>query len=363
MSRVQRTPLELGPMSDNVAGIDLERLRPWFREHVAPVGELRAQVIGHGRSNLTYRIDGDGQQWVVRRPPLSHVQPTAHDMQREFRVISALADTEVPVPRTFAICDDSAVIGAPFYVMQYVEGVVPIDPVDFDRRFDEGARRRLGDELVDTLAELHALDPAEVGLADFGRPQGYIERQVRRFSGQLEQVKQRDVPELEEIARRLPAAMPAESDATIVHGDYRLDNTILDAQGHIAAVLDWEMSTLGDPLADLGILRMYWRDREASPDLRATVGAAGVITLPGFPTFAEAAARYQGRTGRDLSNLDFYIVLAHFKLAVILENMYNRFRAGGTVGAGFETIGDQAFLLARAGLAVADGSSVPALRG
>ncbi len=226
-------------MSDSVPGIDLERLRPWFGEHVAPVGELRAQLIGHGRSNLTYRIAGDGQQWVVRRPPLSHVQPTAHDMQREFRVISALADTDVPVPRTYAMCDDPDVIGAPFYVMEYVDGLVPVDPEEVTRRFDEGARQRLGEQLIDTLASLHAVDPAKVGLADFGRPQGYIERQVRRFSEQLARVKTRELPELEEIARRLPGAIPAESDATIVHGDFRLDNTIVDAGGRIAAVLDW----------------------------------------------------------------------------------------------------------------------------
>ncbi len=352
-------------MSESVPGIDLERLSPWFREQVAPVEELRAQVIGHGRSNLTYRVDGAGQQWVLRRPPLSHVQPTAHDMQREYRVISALADTDVPVPRTFAICDDPAVIGAPFYIMDYVAGIVPTDPADVAHRFDESKRRRLGEELIDTLASLHALHPAEVGLADFGRPQGYIERQVRRFTEQLSRVKTRDLPELEEIARRLPAAMPAESDATIVHGDFRLDNTIINAQGHIAAVLDWEMSTLGDPLADLGILRMYWPDRDAEGDgLSAAIGSsAGVITLPGFPTWAEAAARYEERSRRDLSNLDFYIVLAHFKLAVILENMHARFLAGGTVGPGFEVIGQQVLVLARAGLAIADSSSVAALRG
>ena len=348
-------------MSESVPGVDLEKLRPWFEEQVAPVEELRAQVIGHGRSNLTYRIESDGESWVLRRPPLSHVQPTAHDMEREFRVISALAETKVPVPRTFAVCNDSEVIGAPFYVMEYVDGLVPINPEDVIKRFDEEQRRRLGEELIDTLANLHAVDPNEVGLGDFGRPAGYVERQVRRFSEQLERVKTRELPELEELRQRLTSAMPAESDATIVHGDFRLDNAIVDDEAHVAAVLDWEMSTLGDPLADLGILRMYWRDRDAEGI--AAVGSTGVIVLPGFPSWADAAARYERQSGRDLSNLDFYIVLAHFKLAVILENMHARFMAGGTVGAGFEAIGNQVLVLARSGLAVAEKSAIPALRG
>ncbi|MDZ4278557.1 MAG: phosphotransferase family protein [Dehalococcoidia bacterium] len=356
-------------MGESPPGLDLERLRPWFSEHVASVDDpsaalsarLRAQVIGHGRSNITYRVEDDAQQWVVRRPPLSHVQPTAHDMSREFRVISALRGTDVPVPKTYALCEDPGIIGAPFYVMAYVEGLVPVDPEEVTKRFDEEARRRLGEELIDTLAALHAVDPAEVGLADFGRPQGYIERQLRRFGEQLARVKTRELPELDELARRLAAALPAESDATIVHGDYRLDNAIVSDDARIAAVLDWEMSTLGDPLADLGILRMYWRDRDAEGI--AAVGSTGVITLPGFPTWQEASARYEKRSGRGLGQLDFYIVLAHFKLAVILENMHARFQAGGTVGPGFETIGQQVLVLARSGLAVAEASEVGALRG
>ena len=356
-------------MNEDVPGIDFERLVLWFSEHVAPVTELSATIIGHGRSNLTYRIEGGGQSWVLRRPPLSHVQPTAHDMQREYRVISALAGTKVPVPETYAICNEPDVIGAPFYIMEYVQGLVPVDPATVEARFDEAQRRMLGEELIDTLAALHSVDPASVGLGDFGKPQGYIERQLRRFSEQLARVKTRDLPELEELQRRLQASLPllrragAESGAAIVHGDYRLDNSIVNDAGHIAAVLDWEMSTLGDPLADLGILRMYWRDRDADARFVASVGNQGVITLPGFPTWQEAAARYERTTGRDLSRLDFYIVLAHFKPAVILENMHARFQAGGTVGGGFELIGSQVLVLARGGLAVADASSVATLRG
>jgi aminoglycoside phosphotransferase (APT) family kinase protein len=350
-------------LTEQVPGIDFEKLVPWFRDRVAPVDSLTATIVGHGRSNLTYRLeDGAGARWVLRRPPLSHVQPTAHDMAREFRVISALTG-RIPVPKTYALCDDPEVIGAPFYIMECVEGLVPVDPAVVTQRFDETQRRVLGEELIDTLAALHSLDPAEVGLGDFGKPAGYIERQVRRFSEQLERIKSRELPELEELARRIPNAVPPDSGAAIVHGDYRLDNCIVSDDGRIAAVLDWEMSTLGDPLADMGILRMYWRDRDTDPRLVATIGGAGVITLPGFPSWQEAAKRYEAKSGRDLSNLDFYIVLAHFKLAVILENMHARFKAGGTVGPGFEAIGEQVFVLARSGLMVADKSSVAALRG
>ncbi|MEX2160272.1 MAG: phosphotransferase family protein [Dehalococcoidia bacterium] len=349
-------------MSDSPPGLDLEKLVPWFRERVAAVDALEAEIVGHGRSNITYRVHNGGQSWVVRRPPLSHVQPTAHDMSREFRVISALRETDVPVPEAFALCDDASIIGAPFYVMSFVEGIVPVDPQAIEKKFDEAQRRKLGEELIDVLAALHAIDPASVGLGDFGKAQGYIERQVRRFSEQFAKVKTRELPELDELERRIRANIPSESEATIVHGDYRLDNTMVSNEGRVAAVLDWEMSTLGDPLADMGILRMYWRDRDSAHQM-AAVGNAGVITLPGFPTWQEASARYEQRSGRDLSHLDFYIVLAHFKLAVILENMHARFLGGGTVGPGFEAIGQQVLVLARSGLMVADGSSVRSMRG
>lgn len=351
-------------MSASVPGIDLERVRPWFEVNVAPVCDLSAEIIGHGRSNITYRVAAGDQQWVLRRPPLSHVQPTAHDMRREFRVISALADTDVPVPRTFALCEDPAVNDAPFYVMEYVQGMVPIDSAEVARRFDEAQRRRIADQLIDILVHLHSVVPTDVGLGDFGRPEGYLERQVRRFTDQLARAKTRELPELEEMARRLAAALPAESDAGIVHGDYRLDNAILDEQGRIVAILDWEMATLGDPLADVGLLMMYWADRDEVASLAAPgIASAMVTALPGFPTRREAAARYAQRSGRDLGNLDFYTVLAHFKLAVILENMHARFLAGGTVGAGFEVIGQQVLLLTRRGLDIANKSSMAALRG
>jgi len=343
----------------SVPGVDLERLLPWFRENVAPVKELTAEVIGHGRSNLTYRLRSGDDSWVLRRPPLSHVQATAHDMSREFRILSALAPTDFPAPKPYALCTDESVNGAQFYVMEYVDGFIAVDSVEVAKRFDESRRRKIAEELVEVLVRLHAFVPQEIGLADFGKPQGYLERQVRRFSEQLAQIRYRETPELDELARRLTNAIPPERKPGIVHGDYRLDNAILDDEGHIIAVLDWEMCTLGDSLADMGLLRMYWGSPTSA---QLAIGGTTVMALPGFPTWEEAAALYEEKSGTDLHGLDFYTVLAHFKLGVILENMYKRFLAGGTVGAGFEMIGQQAVLLGKRGLEVADGSSMAALR-
>ena len=347
-------------MSNSVPGIDLERLLPWFRANVAPVDQLSAELIGHGRSNLTYRLRSGDDSWVLRRPPLSHVQATAHDMSREFRILSALAPTDFPAPKPYALCSDESVNGAQFYVMEYVDGFIAVDAVEVSKRFNESRRRKIGEELVEVLVKLHSFVPAEIGLADFGKPQGYLKRQVRRFSDQLEQIRYRETPELDELARRLTNAIPPERKAGIVHGDYRLDNAILDDEGHIIAVLDWEMCTLGDSLADMGLLRMYWGSPTSA---QLAIGGTTAMSLPGFPTWEEAAALYAEKSGTDLSGLDFYTVLGHFKLGVILENMYKRFLAGGTVGAGFEVIGQQAVLLGWRGLDVADESAIAALRG
>jgi aminoglycoside phosphotransferase (APT) family kinase protein len=343
-------------------GLDLARVLPWFREHVEAVDSLTGRVVGHGRSNITYRLEDDGRSWVLRRPPLSHVQATAHDMGREFRILSALAPTGFPAPKPIALCDDVSVNDAPFYIMEYVDGFIPVDPNEVKRRFHESARRKIGEELIDVLVQLHAFVPSEIGLDGFGKPQGYLERQVRRFSQQLESIRSpdRDTKELDELARRLPKAIPPERAPGIVHGDYRLDNAILDDEGHIIAVLDWEMCTLGDSMADLGVLQMYW-SRGSSQEI--AIAGTPVMALEGFPTWEEAAARYSEKSGHDLEGIDFYFVLAHFRLGVILENMHRRFLAGGTVGPGFELIGDNATLLGQRGLAIADASTIEALRG
>lgn len=342
-------------------GINYATLLPWFNANVEEVKSLEATVVGHGRSNITYRLDsGDGRSWVLRRPPLSHVQASAHDMGREFRIISALLPTGFPVPKPYALCTDTEVLGAQFYIMEYVDGFIAVDPAEMAKRHDEASRKRIGEELVDVLVRLHSFKPEEIGLSDFGKPQGYLERQVRRFSEQLEAIRYRETPELDELSKRLQASIPAERHAGIVHGDYRLDNAILDDEGHLIAVLDWEMCTLGDSLADLGLLQMYWGNPTSA---QVSVGSSAVMSLPGFPTWEEAAARYEEASGESLSGLDFYTVLAHFKLGVILENMYKRFLGGGTVGTGFEIIGQQAVVLGKNGLRVADESSIATLRG
>lgn len=338
-------------------GLELTSLTRWFSQNVAEVHRLDAQIIGRGLSNLTYEITDGERRWVLRRPPLSHVLPTAHDMHREFIVQKALAATDVPVPEVIAYCDDETVTGRPFYVMQYVDGEVPSDPATFEAHFDEDARAGVSRRLIEVLVSLHSVDYSAVGLDDFGRPQGYMRRQVARFVEQLRRSKTRDLPALDELARRLAAAVPESSISSIVHGDYRLDNAILQPPGEIAAVLDWELSTLGDPLADLGMLSMYWAD--PGDDLFADapgVESSIVTALPGFMRKQEALEYYATLSGRSVDGIPFYQAFAHFKLAVILEGINKRFRDGGTVGEGFEKVADMVVAVADRGIEIADSS-------
>jgi aminoglycoside phosphotransferase (APT) family kinase protein len=250
------------------AGIDPGPVTAWFRANVAGVRPpLRFRQIAGGRSNLTYRVDdAAGSSWVLRRPPLHGVLPSAHDMGREHRVISALAGTPVPVPATFGLCQDAAVTGAPFYVMAYVDGVVPRDEATVAASLDEAARGAAAGSLVDALVALHQVDPDEVGLGDLGRRHGYLERQLARWQRQLEQSRTRPLPALDEVHRRLAANLPTQvGSARIVHGDFRLDNVVLSPAGQVLAVLDWELCTLGDPLADVGLLLVYWAERRDPP--------------------------------------------------------------------------------------------------
>lgn len=340
-------------------GLDLESLAAWFSSNVEPVDELMAELIGKGLSNLTYTVYANGRRWVLRRPPLSHVLPTAHDMAREFTVQRALAATPVPVPEMVAYCGDESVIGRAFYVMEFVEGEVPADSATFASHFDEEARGVLSKRLIEVLAAIHAVDYVEVGLERFGKPHGYMARQVSRFVDQLRRSKTRELPVLDELASRLAAAVPTNTEGTIVHGDYRLDNTILSRGGDIAAVLDWELSTLGDPLADVGMLSMYWAD--PGDDLFADspgVESSLITALPGFWRKEEALEYYATLTGRDLSNIAYYQTFAHFKLAVILEGIHKRFLEGGTVGEGFEKVSDMVVRVAERGKEIADASGV-----
>jgi aminoglycoside phosphotransferase (APT) family kinase protein len=347
---------------DAPPGVDLERLRPWFAANVegATGAELQAELISGGRSNLTYSISDGSHTWVLRRPPLGHVLPTAHDMSREFTVLDALAPTDVPVPHPYAFCDDTSVNDAPFYVMEKVDGVILRTPAEIGSLTRDEARR-CAEELVDVLVAIHAVDYRAVGLSEFGRPDGYVERQVRRWGEQWERSKTRELPAIDELARRLRAALPESPPPTIVHGDYRLDNTMLapDDPGRVVAVLDWEMATLGDPLADVGLYLLYYgRDEGATGGVGATISPAA-----GFLTRDEVVERYAKASGRDVSQLDFYEALAAYKLAIILEGIHARFLMGKTVGDGFDHIGGLVEVMVQGALDACSKSSVPALRG
>jgi len=302
---------------------------------------------------------------VLRRPPLGHVLPTAHDMAREHRVLAALADTDVPVARPLALCTDTEVNGAPFYVMEHREGVVANERLPEGFATTAAERRAASLALVDVLVRLHRVDFVARGLADFGKPEGYLERQVRRWSQQWEKSKVAEAPEIEELIQRLRAALPESPAPTLVHGDYRLGNVALDPRdpGRIVAVFDWEMATLGDPLADLGYTLIYWGEEKDPADQRMPGTFSGVTAQPGFLTRDEIVAEYAARSGRDVAHVDFYQVLALYKLAVISEGIYARYVQGKTVGKGFENLQRSSVALARRALALASGSVSPALRG
>jgi aminoglycoside phosphotransferase (APT) family kinase protein len=310
-------------------GIDQPAVEAWFGENVAGVDfPLRFERIAGGHSNLTYRvIDAAGEKWALRRPPLGKRLGSAHDMRREFKVVSALGKTEVPVAPVVGLCEDETVNGAPFYVMEFVEGPILRGLAEAETFPAEDDRRAIGERVADTLVQVHAVDPDAVGLGDLGRKEDYVARQLRRWQGQWEKSKTRELEPIDRVHEALSARIPEQGPATIVHGDYRLDNMILSESGEVAAVVDWELCTLGDPLADVGLLMAYWPERGEGEDVVALGMPANLA--PGFPTQAEIAARYAERSGRDLANLNFYVALGYWKLAIILEGVYARYVAGG----------------------------------
>ena len=347
-------------------GINSANVSRFFREHI-PNGDvpLEFSLISGGRSNLTYTVRGGGHIWVLRRPPLGHVLPTAHDMTREYRVLTALADTNVPVARPFALCEDPAVNDMPFYVMEYRPGVVLAQQLPPGLADTPEIRRRISLAMIDTMASLHAIDYGAVGLEGFGHPQGYLERQVRRWGQQWERSKTGELPEIDVLAGRLRAALPVSPAPTIVHGDFRLGNMALDPQdpSRVVAVFDWEMATLGDPLADLGYTLIYWADPGDQIDAASIGSVSPFTTLPGFLRRADLVAEYARRSGRDVSAVDFYQVLALYKLAIISEGIYARYLQGKTLGEGFEGMVRPSGALVQRALAIADASSDPKLRG
>lgn len=327
-------------------GIDVARVGAVVNEHrPGLLGQaLSATLVEGGRSNLTYIVTDGHARVVVRRPPLGHVLETAHDMSREVRFLTGLANSAVPVPEVLLDVPDADVIGAPFYVMAFVPG----RPYRWASELEALGHERtaaITHAMVRTLADLHAVDPADVGLLDVGRPEGFVERQVRRWRRQLDASRRRDVPGIDELGERLGANLPPEQRPAIVHGDYRLDNLLVDDDDRIRAVVDWEMATSGDPITDLGLLIAYLRLSALLPILGDAPRAAG------FLSEEEILEAYVEVGGRDLTDIGYYIALGSFKAAVILEGIHTRFSQGQTVGGGFDLIGDAVEPIVATGLA------------
>ena len=365
-------------MTESPRGLDLAALAAYLTD-AAPgllTEPLHAALIAGGKSNLTYIVGDRTRDVIVRRPPLGHVLATAHDMRREYRVITALAPTAVPVPTTYAICPDDSVLGAPFFVMERAIGT-PYRLESELSALGEDRTRDITERLLDTLVALHAIDPAAVGLSDLGRPEGFLARQVSRWGKQYAASTSRDLPDADRLRDALATQIPQEGAPAIVHGDYRLDNVLVDSTDRITAVLDWEMATLGDPLTDVGIMAVYQQVGDIAPAIvtdaeRITYGelndrsdavAAGLIEAglpaivtdaakaPGYLSVRQLQERYAVASGRDLSQMGWYTAMAWYKLGVILEGIHYRYHQGHTVGDGFADMGNYTPALFAAGLA------------
>jgi aminoglycoside phosphotransferase (APT) family kinase protein len=313
-----------------IRGINLENVTRWFESHIEGARTpLEFTLIAGGHSNLTFKVtDAAGGEFVLRRPPLSHVLASAHDMGREHKIISALWPTPVPVPQPLGFCPDVDVNGAPFYVMRFVPGVVLHDAEIAKKALAEAQRRSTGESFVDVLADLHAVDVDAVGLGDLAKKEDYIARQLKRWYGQFQQSKTRELPAIDRVHDVLKARIPPQGRASVVHGDYRLGNCITDPEeGKITAVLDWEICTLGDPLADVGYVLATWT--ESTDRVAGTPGAPSI--LPGFPSRAGVLERYAERSGRDVSKIEYYVAFSLWKSACIVEGVYSRY-LGGALG-------------------------------
>jgi aminoglycoside phosphotransferase (APT) family kinase protein len=330
----------------------LEPLRAFLDARGLGAGELEVQPVGEGHSNVTYALRRDGTELVLRRPPRGPLPPSAHDVLREARVMAAL-DGRARVPKIVAVCDDASVIGVPFYVMERVDGEVITSalPPALDAIED---RQRIGEELVDALVEVHAVDWSAAGLEGFGRPTGYLERQLRRFLGLWEHNRTRDIPAVESVAAWLRDHLPESGPATVVHGDYRLGNTMFApaAPARLSAIFDWEMATIGDPLADLGYLATMWIDREDPPTM---FELSKVTRGEGFLRRDELIARYEERSGRSMTDMRWYRTLALWKSIVFMEGNYKRAVSGATDDPYLKDFGEGVFELARRAEALARG--------
>jgi aminoglycoside phosphotransferase (APT) family kinase protein len=319
-------------------GIDVERLAVWAREALPGFRPpFTAEVIAGGRSNITARChDADGQAFVIRRPPLHGVLATAHDMGREHRIIAALGPTPVPVPDALAFCPDPDVLGAPFYAMSYVDGVVLNDTATAEAALDVDGRHTAGTSLVDTLVALHGVDVDAVGLGDLARRDELVRRQLKRWYQQVRSGSTRDLPGIGRVHDLLAARVPEQLESTVVHGDYRLGNTIVDRTGAVIAVLDWEICTLGDPMADVGYMLATWTERDDHLGWDPHMPSVA----PGFATREQLLARYADRSRRDVSDIAFFLAFSYWKLACILEGVYMRMLQGARGERGDDTDAD-----------------------
>jgi len=338
-----------------VPGIDVPSVTTWLSDHVVGLTPpLAFARIGEGQSNLTYRVDDEaGRSVVLRRPPLGEILASAHDVAREHRILSALGPTAVPVPRTLALCEDDVVSGAPFFVMERVDGLAPTR-LDAVEQLTRDARAEAGRGVVATLVALHEVDVEAIGLGDFRRPESLISRQVRRWTRQWHGSKTRDLPLIDELAEELAARMPDERQTVLLHGDYHLHNFLLGNDGGVRAVLDWELCTVGDPLADVGLMVAYWNE------LGAVAGPEGlfrepITTLPGFPSASELAANYATGSGRELDELSFWVAFSYWKIAIIVEGVYRRWLNDPANGSDSGTLGPAVDRLAACARRALDG--------
>jgi aminoglycoside phosphotransferase (APT) family kinase protein len=331
-----------------VQGLDLPKLQAYVEEHVPGTGTLSAELLHGGRSNLTYRLTDGTSTWVLRRPPLGGLTPSAHDMKREYTVVAALHGHGVPVAKPILQSEDSEIIGAPFAIVEFVRGRTIATKEQLDTLSDAEVQD-CAYALVDALAALHAVDPAAVGLGSFGKPAGYLGRQVRRWYDQWTRVSTRPLPDVEALHAWLADHTPEESGASIVHGDFRIDNAIvgLEDAADVRALVDWEMSTLGDPLSDLALHVVY-----SDPAFDPVLAGGAAATSPRLPGADDLVSRYTKASGRDIVNWTFYQALGYFKIAVIAEGIHARYVQGQTVGEGFETVGTAVPALAAAGVAL-----------
>ncbi len=339
--------------------LDLAKLEPFLRSHFpAEAGTLVVRQFPSGHSNLTYSVYLGEREFVLRRPPFGSKVKTAHDMSREFRVLSKLHPAYSPAPKVLLYCDDDSILGAPFYVMEPVRGIILRRNLPQGLEFPAGTARRLSESFLDNLALLHSLDYAAIGLADLGKPQGYLERQVRGWTERYYDSKTHDYSEVEKISAWMAEHVPSTREAALIHNDYKYDNVVLDPNDltKVVGVLDWEMCTIGDPLSDLGAALAYWVDAQDPEELQKI--RWGPTTVPGSMTRAQLLHRYAQATGRDVSNMDFYLTFARFKIAVIIQQIYYRYHVGLTKDERFASMPGIVALLLRASLLCAQTGAI-----